>query len=107
MAKSPVYLLSVFYQSAKKQANDLAKILPAVRAISNGDYIAVQYDDHRVAYLFASSLDHAAIREKLVDALAPKLQMLVVEVASFVATNVSAESVQWVLRHGVPVQRSN
>jgi hypothetical protein len=101
----PIYMLSVFYSDAKKQAADLAKILPLVKKVSGNQSAVIQYDDRSVAYLFFSSMDEQALREAFRPVLAPKLQILIVRVASIVGSNIPNLSLGMFEAHLIAPQR--
>jgi len=101
----PVYMLSVFYEDAKKQSSNLAKFQPTIRSVSNADMVTVEYDKHQVGYFFTSELTHKELREKLAGLCAEKIHILIVQVQAFVATNISVAAIQWLQVHQVEIQK--
>lgn len=87
-----VYQLTVFYSDAEKQFQDLAKIKPIVDKISEFSH-PVEHGKQTTAYLFSSRLDREAIQNAFKPALAPKIHLLIVQVAAIVASNIPTHTV--------------
>lgn len=101
----PVYLLSMFYSSAKEHAKELKEVNTTVREVSGGDFHVLCFGTGASMIGFTSDLPASQLSARLSGLGGETFSYLLVEASALLQGTTTQQSMEWILRRLPPARK--
>jgi len=103
----PVYLLSMFYTSAKEHAKELSEVNATVRSVSGGDFHVLAMGTGASIIGFTSDLHASHLSARFARLGRETFYYLLTEASALLQGTMTEQSMQWIVRRLPPAKKSD